>query len=63
MLRSLIKPTSLFRNVVKQRAFLATSSRQIRGAQASLIEADDESAQTASSKLALAYLCKKNSVS
>ncbi|KAI9256071.1 acyl-CoA thioester hydrolase [Helicostylum pulchrum] len=51
MLRSLIKPTSLFRNVVKQRAFLATSSRQIRGAQASLIEADDESAQSASNKV------------
>lgn len=57
MLRSLIKPASLLRNIGSQRAFLATSTRQIRGAQASLIEADDESAQPTSSKyLALAHV-------
>lgn len=50
MLRSLLKQSSALRNITKQSASLATCTRQIRGAQASLIEANEESFQQASSK-------------
>ncbi|CAO3633916.1 unnamed protein product [Mucor hiemalis] len=51
MLRSLIsrKPT-LLRNVIKQKACLATWTRQIRGAQPSLIEADSDFTEHSSFK-------------
>lgn len=48
MLRSLLKQSSALRNITKQSASLATCTRQIRGAQASLIEASEESFQATS---------------
>lgn len=59
MLRSLLKQSSALRSITKQSASLATCTRQIRGAQPSLIEANDESFQQNTSKYTLRLLLNR----
>lgn len=61
MLRSLLykQQNQIFRTIGQQRATLATCTRQIRGAQPSLIEADHDFTQTTTFNSECDYSCQK----